>query len=155
MSAHGTTAQSQQIAPSLARLAAPAQVVKEVPNPPTAEAPERESEKSSADEKTRLTRLLLGGDDQHATAIERLLVDVVAQEVPLVGVLEKAKLELAQRLLPNINNPKGALQVAKVLREVVVTSNAITKRVEHLLGSLATLRSQRRLLEQHRGPHDK
>lgn len=149
-------------APNLASLATPAQVVPDGSVNGRAErlsarsAQEKRADEptSPADEKIRVVSILLT-EDKNTTAIERLLVDVIAQEVPLVGALEKAKLELAARLLPNIDNPRAALKVAQVLKEVVVTSNAITKRVEHLLGSLATLRSQRRLLEQHRGSNGK
>lgn len=148
------TTPSQAKQPSLDELSSSAQVVEQQAQDPTSEKKKEISNDRTAQEKKRVSELLLA-ENRKSTSIERLLVEVIAQEMPLVAVLEKAKADVAARLLPNIDNPKAVLHVAKVLREIVATSNAVTKRVEHLLGSLATLRSQQRLLEQHRAFHEK
>ena len=156
MPAFDSALQPPCVPPPLARFAVPARVVTQGSSTPPVEKQETDTEQVSAEEeKKREVAAILLGEDKNTTAIERLLVDVIAQEMPLVSILEKAQLDLAKRLLPHMDNPRATLQAAKVLREVVVTSNAITKRVEHLLGSLATLRSQRRMIEQHRGYNGK
>ena len=82
---------------------------------------------------------------------ERLLEELVANEVPIALQLQDVEGALATLLSRSITLPEVSLQALKVLRETVLTSNAVRRRIENSLGAAANLRAQRRFLATHRG----
>jgi hypothetical protein len=97
-----------------------------------------------------VVRLLLG-DERRVTPIERVLADLIADELPLLVSLTRTKSHLAKQLLPSLEQPRRTLELAKLLKEVVGVSNTLSRRVENVLGTLNTIRVQQRLLGQQRG----
>jgi hypothetical protein len=90
----------------------------------------------------------------NATAEERILMDLIKDEGPVVMALQDAKLSLAIRLNQVLLDPRLARAVSGTLKEAVTISAVVTKRVQSALGALASLRAQRRFLELHRGDSD-
>jgi hypothetical protein len=89
------------------------------------------------------------GDDGEVG--ERLLEELVANEVPIALQLQDVEGALATLLSRSITLPEVSLQALKVLRETVHVSNAVRRRIENSLGAAANLRAQRRFLATHRG----
>jgi hypothetical protein len=77
--------------------------------------------------------------------------DQQAKAETLVAGVESAERQLADRLFVTLDDPRRALAIAKVLRELVGISTSLGKRVQHAACALATLRAQRRLLVAHGG----
>lgn len=88
-----------------------------------------------------------------ASAPERLLLDMVATELPIHGTLVEAEAQLSARLelLLLHDDIKSVSVLAKALRNVQIVSHAVGRRVETVLGTALALRSQRRLVELHHG----
>jgi hypothetical protein len=90
---------------------------------------------------------------ENATAPEKLLLDLVAAEVPLHMALVQTEVDLAARmqaLLIN-NDIKGISVLAKALKNVSAVAGAVGRRIENTLASAVALKAQRRLLELHQG----
>jgi hypothetical protein len=85
-----------------------------------------------------------------ASAPERLLLDMIAAELPVHSALVELEVQIAARLPHLMDNARHVRIMATALREVVVVSHAIGRRVENLLGSAVGLRAQRRLVDLHR-----
>ncbi len=83
---------------------------------------------------------------------EDVLRALIAAEQPIIDELNMAKAQLTAKVLETLNDPRRALLVSKVLREVVASSTAISRRIENVATALASLRVQRQMLAQHRGP---
>lgn len=77
---------------------------------------------------------------------ERILYQLVADEVAVVSALLETQAQLAARLPFLIDDHKRMAGISKVLRDVVLVTNSISKRVEGALGVAANLRAQRRFL---------
>jgi len=84
-----------------------------------------------------------------AGADERILHRLVADEVAVVSALLETQVQLAARLALVMDDHKRMVGVSKVLRDVVVATNALGKRIEGALGVAANLRAQRRFLANH------
>jgi hypothetical protein len=84
-----------------------------------------------------------------AGADERILHRLVADEVAVASALLEAQSQLAARLTLLIDDHKRMAGISKVLRDVVLVTNSISKRVEGALGVAANLRAQRRFLANH------
>jgi hypothetical protein len=90
-----------------------------------------------------------------AGADERILHRLVADQVAVAAALMEAQSQLAARLTLLIDDHKRMAGVSKVLRDVVMVTSSISKRVEGALGVAASLRAQRRFLANHgRGTGD-
>lgn len=80
---------------------------------------------------------------------ERILYQLVADEVAIAAALLDLQAQLAARLGLLLDRPREMAAISKVLREVVAVSNAITRRVEGALGVASNIRAQRRFFEKH------
>lgn len=87
-----------------------------------------------------------------ATAPERLLLDLVAQEVPIAMSLVESEMQLAARLEQMLlrDDVKSVVTLAKALRQVSTVCHAVGRRVETVLSTAVALKAQRRLVELHR-----
>jgi hypothetical protein len=88
-----------------------------------------------------------------APPAEQVLESLIAGEVPIAMSLADSEGALAALLTRTLVDPKLALEVARVLREVVGLSGAVRRRIELCAGAVANLRAQRRFIEGHRGRH--
>ncbi|MGK4008414.1 hypothetical protein WMF31_37730 [Sorangium sp. So ce1036] len=77
------------------------------------------------------------------------MYELVADEVTVVSALLETQSQLAARLPFFIDDHKRMVGISKVLREVVLVTNSISKRVEGALGVATNLRAQRRFLAKH------
>lgn len=89
----------------------------------------------------------LESDSPGATCDERMLLKLAATASLTAELIDDAALQLAERLKCVMDDPRLALQVAKVLREVVGLQGSTSRRTGELLLAAATLRGQRKLLE--------
>ncbi len=87
---------------------------------------------------------------QDASAPERLLIDLVAKELPVHAALVDAEVQLVARLPHLMDEARHVHVLARALREVTIVSHAVSRRIEGLLGTAVALRAQRRLVELHR-----
>jgi hypothetical protein len=81
---------------------------------------------------------------------EELLEQLLIGEVGIAHELQSLEAATMVLLTRALDNPRLALEVAKVAREVVGLSSAIRRRTEGSLGAIAGLRAQRVLLARHR-----
>ena len=81
---------------------------------------------------------------------EEMILDLAADEVALVDALHLAAARLAATTIEVMHDSKSVLVVTRALREVVTTKSALSRRVEALLSTAATLRAQRQFLERAR-----
>lgn len=91
----------------------------------------------------------LEADSPDAGADERILHRLVADEVAIISALMEAQAQLVARLALLIDDHKRMAAISKVLRDVVLVTNSISKRVEGALGVSANLQAQRRFLASH------
>lgn len=103
--------------------------------PPTAKGDEKLGEEATA---TCLS-------DADGAPAQELLLDLAARQAALCKSLIKTEVELAQRLASLVDDPRGAYVVAKVLREAVAISGALSRRVSEVLTTATTLRMQEEL----------
>jgi hypothetical protein len=80
---------------------------------------------------------------------DRILVALLESELPVADALAKAKRLLSQKILENLDRPRDAFVVARLLREVATVSAVINTRVQNTVGALAALQTQRRFMERH------
>ena len=98
------------------------------------------------------TRALLLASAPCPSAAESILYDLASREIAVYVELSEAQEKLARDLSEAVTGEiRAALALSKVLREVTQISGAIGRRVEHILGTAASVRAQRRFLELHRG----
>jgi hypothetical protein len=81
---------------------------------------------------------------------EGLLEQLLVGEVGIAHELQSLEAATTVLLTRTLDNPRLALEVAKVAREIVGLSSAIRRRTEGSLGAIAGLRAQRVLLARHR-----
>jgi hypothetical protein len=81
-----------------------------------------------------------------AAADERILHELVAKQLPIALMLHDLEEQLVARMLTLMDNPQLVLAVAKILRETVTMSSAMSKRIQAILSTAASLRAQRRFL---------
>jgi len=95
---------------------------------------------------------LLDSFGQDVTAPERVLIDMVAAELPVHGTLVEAEAQLATRLETLLLNDdiKLVAVLARAMRQVSLVSHAVGRRVEQVLSTAVALKAQRRLTELHR-----
>lgn len=84
-----------------------------------------------------------------AAADERILHELVAKQLPIALMLHELEEQLVARMLTLMDNPQLVLAVAKILRETVTMSSAMSKRIQAILSTAASLRAQRRFLAVH------
>ncbi len=108
----------------------------------TAQTKERELKDASVVLQTALAQA-----DKDASEEERILQSLLATEVPIIQTLNRAKAELALCLVERIDDAKRSYTTAKILKEVVLVSNALLKRSETVAGVLISMRSQRQMLQ--------
>ena len=90
-------------------------------------------------------------EDEESGVGERLLLELVAGESALALELQDIEGALLGLIGKAIANPNVALAVTKTLREVVLVSNAVRRRMENSLGAAENLKAQRRFLRAQRG----
>lgn len=110
--------------------------------PKTAQTKERELKDASVVLQTALAQA-----DKDASEEERILQSLLAAEVPIIQTINRAKAELALCLVERIDDAKLSYMTAKILKEVVLVSNALIKRSETVAGVLISMRSQRQMLQ--------
>lgn len=81
-----------------------------------------------------------------AAADERILHELVAKQLPIALMLHDLEEQLVARMLTVMDDPQLVLSVAKILRETCVMSSAMSKRIQAILSTAASLRAQRRFL---------
>lgn len=86
---------------------------------------------------------------RHASSAEEVLERLLTAETPIIEQLHKAKALLAGKVLELIDDSRRCLLATKALREVVQTSNALSKRQQNLVVALTSLNAQRRFLRLH------
>ena len=86
-----------------------------------------------------------------AAADERILHELAAEELGLVGALHEAEAALVAKIAAKLDDPRSAFVLAKVARELVALSSSLGRRVEGCLTAAASLRAQRHMLAGHRG----
>lgn len=86
-----------------------------------------------------------------AGADERILHRLVADQLAITSALVEAQAQLAGRVRLLIDEPKHLFALIHVLKDVVHTTNAISRRIEGALGAAANLRAQRRFFANHGG----
>jgi hypothetical protein len=97
-------------------------------------------------------KALLLASAPRPSAAEVILYDLASREIAIYVELSEAQETLARELHQAVHGEvRGLVALGKVLREVTQVSGAISRRVEHLLGTATSLRAQRRFLELHRG----
>ena len=101
-------------------------------------------------ERGRQARRALAKMSPVAAPDEELILDLAADEVALVDALHLAAARLAATTIEVMHDSKTVLMVTRALREVVTTKSALSRRVEALLSTAATLRAQRTFLERAR-----
>ena len=101
-------------------------------------------------ERGRQARRALALLSPAAAPDEELILDLAADEVALVDALHLAAARLAAITIEVMHDSKTVLMVTRALREVVTTKSALSRRVEALLSTAATLRAQRTFLERAR-----
>jgi hypothetical protein len=82
----------------------------------------------------------------NAAADERVLTDLVVDELPLAFELRRLELELAARIGLALDDPGLLTALARAMREVTALSGSVTRRIQGSLGVAANLRAQRRLI---------
>lgn len=91
-----------------------------------------------------------------AAADERILHELVAKQLPVALMLHDLEEQLAVRMLTLMDNPQLVLAVAKILRDTSTIASSMSKRIQAILSTAATLRAQRRFLALHqRAPESK
>lgn len=86
-----------------------------------------------------------------AGADERILHRLVADQLAITSALMEAQAQLAGRVRLLLDEPKHLFALIHVLKDVVHTTNAISRRIEGALGVAANLRAQRRFFANHGG----
>ena len=81
---------------------------------------------------------------------ERLLLELVAGEVPVILQLRDLEAATAALACRTMTNPELTPAVLKVARETTAWLTAVRKRAETTMGVIADLRAQRRFLAAHR-----
>lgn len=89
----------------------------------------------------------LAADSPGATSGERMLLQLAATASLTAELIDDAALQLSERLKCVMDDPRLALHIAKLLREVVSLQGSASRRTGELLLAAATLRGQRNLLE--------
>jgi len=102
-------------------------------------------------ERARVVRQALDSSSPAAAADERLLHELIAGDMPVALALQDAQAELVRVLQKALHNPELALSVAKVMRETVALTSAVSRRIEASLMASGSLRAQRRFLALNRG----
>lgn len=97
-------------------------------------------------ERAKRTRQELDAASPNAGRDERLLHELVSEEIAIASALLEAEVQLSERLLLLIDNPKLLAHVTKALKDVVHLRNSVTRRIEGALGVASNLQAQRRLL---------
>lgn len=107
------------------------------------------SKRWSEAHKKRITEAaaILDADSPGGAADERMILKLAATASLTAELIDDAALQLAERLKCTMDDSRVALQVAKVLREVVSLQVSTSRRTGELLLTAATLRGQRKLLE--------
>jgi hypothetical protein len=100
---------------------------------------------SSSDRARGHSEALLGMAP-NAAADERVLTDLVVDELPLAFELRRLELELAARIGLALDNPGLLTALARAMRELTALSGSVTRRIQGSLGVAANLRAQRRLI---------
>lgn len=81
-----------------------------------------------------------------AAADERILHELVAKQLPVALMLHDLEEQLVARMQTLMDSPQLVLAVAKILRETVTMSSSMSKRIQAILSTAASLRAQRRFL---------
>jgi hypothetical protein len=97
-------------------------------------------------ERAKRTRQELNAASPNAGRDERLLHELVSEEIAIASALLEAEGQLSERLLLLIDNPKLLVHITKALKDVVHLRNSVTRRIEGALGVASNLRAQRRFL---------
>lgn len=81
---------------------------------------------------------------------ERLLLELVAGEIPVLLQLRDLEAANAALLGRTITNPELSTAVLKVARETTAWLTAVRTRTQNTMGVIADLRAQRKFLARHR-----
>ena len=96
--------------------------------------------------RAKTTRQELDVASPNAGRDERLLHELISEEIAIASALLEAEVQLSERLLLLIDNPKLLVHITKTLKDVVHLRNSVTRRIEGALGVASNLRAQRRFL---------
>lgn len=97
-------------------------------------------------EQAKVTRRELDAAFPNAGPDEQLLHQLVSEEIAIASALLEAEVQLSERLLLLIDNPKLLVHITKSLKDVVHLRNSVTRRIEGALGVASNLRAQRRFI---------
>lgn len=100
-------------------------------------------------ERGRAARRALDEVSPEAAADERILHELVAKQLPVALMLHDLEEQLAVRMLAMMDNPQLVLALAKILRDTSVIASSMSKRIQAILSTAASLRAQRRFLAIH------
>lgn len=100
-------------------------------------------------ERGRAARRALDDASPDAAADERILHELVAKQLPVALMLHELEEQLAVRMLTIMDNPQLVLAVAKILRDTSMIASSMSKRIQAILSTAASLRAQRRFLGLH------
>lgn len=86
-------------------------------------------------------------DSPRSTAVETMLLRLIAHDVALAELLGRSELLIAQRTLAFVDNVKNCLALAKALKQVATCREVTTRRMQELMQAFGVVRGQRRLRE--------
>ena len=114
------------------------------------------SSSATSSEELRQVRKDLLEETSRGSVEERILGQLITDELDVLAPLQDAKSQLAHRMLELVleNNMHAAMLVARVLRSAVGISTALKKRIQSCTDSLANRRIQRHLLVIHKEAPD-
>jgi hypothetical protein len=95
--------------------------------------------------------LLLLKECADAPFAEQVLAQLAADEEPVRKRLHDLKNQVVTRLASSLDQPRHALVIAKLLRELVKLSATISHRQQETLVALVAVRTQRRMLAAYNG----
>jgi len=117
----------------------------EEPPTPTFEPPRKLGLKQDFTARARLSRAALRAEAPDASAAERIIHDLVGDQMALAMALMDAQVELVTRVALCIEQPNLALVMSRVLLQVTNLSNSVGARIEKSLTVADSLRAHRQL----------
>lgn len=117
----------------------------EEPAPKPFEPPKKLGIKPEFTARARASRAALRAEAPDASAAERIIHDLVGNQMAVALALMDAQAELVTRLALCIETPSLALVVSRVLLQVTNLSNSVGSRIEKSLTVADSLRAHRRL----------
>lgn len=90
----------------------------------------------------------------NATAVDKVLVKLAAHDAAVAELVGDAQVLLASRVVALVDNPKSVATLTRALSESTSCRNAAARRVEALMQTVTTMRTQRAFVESEpKAPH--